>query len=84
MAPELKSFSGDQVAVIREIAERWLSDKDEYTRRITARALAWYGDASSYQKLKAALAAEKVPINRQVLREDLSQLEARLQSESAK
>jgi len=78
VATDFESATQDQAAAIRQIAERWISDEDDSVRRVAGRALALYGDAASYQKLKAALAVEKEPMARDSMQEELRRMAGRL------
>jgi hypothetical protein len=84
MATVLESLSESQAATIRQIADRWISDEDEGVRRIASRAVALYGDAASYQKLKAALAAEQDAAVRACMQTELGRLAGRLPGTSEK
>jgi HEAT repeat protein len=73
----LESPTESQVAAIREIAQRWISDQDMGVRQSASMALARYGDVVSYQKLKAALAIETDAWVRTRMGRDLRKMEGK-------
>lgn len=84
MADVLESATGNEIALIRGIAERWISDEDESVRRMASLVLASYGDAGSYQKLKTAITVEQDATVRACMQTELRRMEGRLQGTSAK
>jgi len=74
----LQLLNEDQIATVRGVAERWISDEDESLRRQAGRAIALYGDAASYERLKTAHDNERDATVRAAMEKQMRLTQARL------